>query len=62
MKTDPQPRIVEAERMTDGILITFEDGKCAVFSSPLLYATLPQARHLEVSEEPDWDQMKRPAD
>jgi len=37
------PRIVEAERMEDGVIITFDDGKCAVYPASLLYDVLPEA-------------------
>ena len=35
------PRLVEALRLKDGIVITFADGKCALYSTALLYAMLP---------------------
>ena len=40
------PEIVEALRLKDGVVITFEDGRCAVYSTALLYATLPKAHEL----------------
>jgi hypothetical protein len=51
MKTDPQLRIVEAERLRDGVIISFEDRKSAVFSASLLYATLPQAYEIVSTPE-----------
>ena len=39
MKEDDAPRIVEAERIADGVIVTFEDGMCAVYSASLLYAS-----------------------
>jgi len=35
------PRIIEALRLRDGVAITFEDGKCAVYTAALLYAIFP---------------------
>jgi hypothetical protein len=40
------PGIVEALRLRDGVVITFEDGRCAVYSAALLYATLPKTHEL----------------
>jgi len=40
------PRIIEALRMLDGILITFEDGKCALYTADFLYAMFPNADEL----------------
>ena len=40
------PGIVEALRLTDDVVITFEDAKCAVYSAALPYATLPKAHEL----------------
>jgi hypothetical protein len=32
------PGIIETVRMTDGVIITFADGKCALHTAALLYA------------------------
>ena len=37
------PRVIEASRLKDGLLITFEDGKCAVYTAGLLYSMFPDA-------------------
>jgi hypothetical protein len=34
-------------------MITFSDGKCALFSADLLYASLPQAQQLHENDEED---------
>jgi hypothetical protein len=49
MKTQPASLVVSADRLNGGLLIAFDDGKCAFYSSSLLYATFPQAR--EVKEQ-----------
>lgn len=36
-------RIVEALRLKDGVFITFEDGKCAIYWAALLHAMFPKA-------------------
>ena len=40
------PRIIEALRMREGVLITFEDGKSAIYSAALLHEMLPKADEL----------------
>jgi hypothetical protein len=40
------PRIIEALRMKDGVIITFSDGKCALYSATLLHSMLPNADEL----------------
>jgi hypothetical protein len=40
------PRIIEALRSSRGVIITFEDGKFAEYTSALLYAVLPNADEL----------------
>jgi hypothetical protein len=46
-----QPRVEHADRAGSGIVITFSDGKCALFPAVLLYAALPHAQ--EISELKD---------
>jgi hypothetical protein len=40
------PRVIEALRLRDGVVITFEDGKCALYTASLLFAMFPQADEL----------------
>jgi hypothetical protein len=40
------PRIIEALRSSRGVIITFEDGKFAEYTSALLYAMFPNADEL----------------
>jgi hypothetical protein len=40
------PRIIEALRLRDGVVITFEDGKCALYTAALLYTVFPKADEL----------------
>ena len=49
MFVKPDPRIVHVERLDGGVIITFDDGKCAVYSAALLYATFPQADEVDES-------------
>jgi hypothetical protein len=51
METYPIPRVVFAERLDGGVVVTFEDGKCALYSAALLYLQLDQAQIL--LDEPD---------
>jgi len=43
METDPQPRVTYADRLEDGVIITFDNGKCVIYPASLFYAFLPQA-------------------
>ena len=43
-------RIVSAEKLKEGLLIEFEDGRCAIFSDSLLFVTLPQAIEVKNTE------------
>lgn len=40
------PRIIEALKSRDGVVVTFEDGKCALYTAALLYAMFPNADEL----------------
>jgi len=51
MKMKTPTRIVCAERMTDGIVVTFEDGKCAIFSTAFMYANLRYAEAITEKNE-----------
>jgi hypothetical protein len=49
-------RVCSVEPFRNGIIITFADGRSALFSADLLYASLPQAEELtENSEEEPGD-------
>ncbi len=50
MKTDLEPRVTDAQRMTDGVIISFEDGKCAFYSAALLYEAIDQAEPFREDE------------
>jgi hypothetical protein len=40
------PLIIEASRLRNGVVITFENGKCALYTAALLYAMFPNADEL----------------
>ncbi len=40
-------RVRSAERVSDGVLITFDDGQCGFFSDELMRATLAQAQVID---------------
>lgn len=44
-------RVRFAELVREGVIITFSDGKCALFSDDLLYALLSQAQELHENDE-----------
>jgi hypothetical protein len=41
------PNVQCVDKLKDGILVTFEDGQCAVYSAFLLYTMLSQAQRVE---------------
>ena len=43
MGIDPEPRIVSAERFDSGIMIGFDNGLTALYSTELLYSIFPLA-------------------
>ena len=53
MEIRPEPRITYVERMSGGVVVTFEDGRCAVYSAALLNATFSQAEDLTDLPNPD---------
>ena len=44
MEDQPVPRVTGAERLNNGVLITFDDDRCAFYSASLLRETLVQAQ------------------
>jgi hypothetical protein len=52
METQSAPRVISVDRFRRGVVIAFDDGKCALYSSDLLHGTFPQAEELE---ETDWN-------
>jgi hypothetical protein len=51
MESGSQSRVKYAELVGRDLIITFADGKCALFPADLLYSTLPQAQ--ELPQSPD---------
>ena len=46
-----ESRITFSDRMDNGIVVGFEDGKTAYYSAALLHATLPQAQMMPSDSE-----------
>jgi len=53
MDTPRTSRITYVDRLNGGVVIAFEDGRCALFSTALLYKTLAQAEELTDLPNPD---------
>ena len=52
MEPIPDHRIVDSEKLgSDGILITFADGRCALYSEALLYEVFHDAQEMCFPEE-----------
>ena len=43
MHVQVKPRILAAEKLANAVMVTFDDGICAVFSAALLHDSLTQA-------------------
>jgi hypothetical protein len=54
MENKPKIRVRSAERVGGGLIITFDDGKSALYSASLLRDTFSQAEELK---EPNWDDL-----
>jgi hypothetical protein len=50
-ETTAGPRLLSAERLDNAVVITFDDGKCSLYSAALLYSILPQAKEIEPEDE-----------
>jgi hypothetical protein len=53
MPDSPNCVVRFVELLRDGVVITFSDGKSALFSADFLRASLPHAQELSDSEEED---------
>jgi hypothetical protein len=51
MDVHPEPRITFSDRMDNGVVIGFDDGKTAYYSAVLLHATLRQAQMMPSDSE-----------
>jgi hypothetical protein len=47
LETPSAPRVISVDRFRRGVVIAFDDGKCALYSSDLLHGTFPQAEELK---------------
>ena len=54
METPPKIRVRSAERVSKGVIITFDDGKSALYSASLLREMFSQAAELK---EADWNDL-----
>jgi len=55
----PNPRVTFSDRMDNGIVVGFDDGKTAYYSAALLHAVLPQAQMMPSdSEDSDLSQIE----
>ncbi len=54
------PRILQAEQIDHGVMITFEGGRAALFSSAFLYAHIADAEEVadEYAQSSDHDPTK----
>jgi len=53
MPTTPPNRVRCAELVRDGMIITFTDGRSALFSADFLYESLSEAQEISLEEDDD---------
>jgi DUF971 family protein len=46
METPANPRVISSDKMDGGVVVSFDDGKTALYSASLLRAMLPQAKQM----------------
>jgi hypothetical protein len=46
METLANPRVISADKMDGGVVVSFDDGMTALYSASLLRAMLPQAKQM----------------
>jgi hypothetical protein len=50
MEKSPNPRIISSDRWDNAVVVSFDDGKTALYSAAFLYAALSQVRMIEPSD------------
>lgn len=50
-KSDLTPRVIDVLRLGADLIITFEDGRCAIYSAALLDAIFSQAQQIPTLED-----------
>ncbi len=48
MKPDIKPKIINAEGVSDGVIVLFDDGRCALYNASLLLDTFARAKEVIV--------------
>ncbi len=51
MEDVKQVEVIAADRLNDSVILTFDDGRCGIYTSDLLYSMLPSAREIHESED-----------
>lgn len=50
MDFSPVPRILAADRLNEGLVIRFENGQCAFYSTLFLFSKLPECEELKETD------------
>jgi hypothetical protein len=50
MGTPEDPRILATERLNDGVIVQFADGRCVFYSASLLYAMIEEAQEQDETQ------------
>ncbi len=51
METGFKTNIIPSETLPDGLILTFENGKCRYYSTSLRYAAFSQAEEIQEAED-----------
>lgn len=51
MGKDVKPQVRSAERFAGDVIITFNDGQCAIYSAQLLFSIFDQAKRVPEPED-----------
>jgi hypothetical protein len=52
-KDGSERRVIEVERSTDGVVVTFDDGRTAVYDPDWLYQQIPHAKLVMDADDTD---------
>jgi hypothetical protein len=53
MMTGDDARIAAVERLNEGIMVEFDDGRCVFYPASLLYESIPEAQEQDETRT-DW--------
>jgi hypothetical protein len=55
MRSNSKLRVIDADQVAGGVIVTFGDGRIAIFPADLLYSLISSAREVFDTEEENGD-------